>query len=90
MSSEDIESLGWKEWGAARNGGTLIYGWKDGLTVLHYNGDNFIYKKDNLKMLDIIEIKRIVKKDLTFDLLYRGSCYTREELATLMESLKIK
>ncbi len=95
MTKEDIESLGWKCVAIARNGGTLEFAWSDQSTLLEYNGDNFIFKKNNPEKLNFIYIKKLnlkkllKEKKLEFKDLYQGDVSDILVLKNIMLDLNL-
>ena len=98
ITKEEIENLdGWKLWGAAANGGTLLFA-KDKKYTLRFNGNNFIYKEDNDLRLTEIQIELVVlvydetkksKVNLTTLELYRGHPKNIDELKNILRLLQI-
>ena len=101
ITSQEIESIGWKHFATSTNGGSKVFG-KDDRYIMKSNVDNFIYKKDNNEKLNEIIIQEVeIKKDVDFsrDLgpnpifneidLYVGEPVDLEELKEIIKKLGI-
>lgn len=88
VTKQDIETTGFKLAGAASNGGTLLFAYKDRF-VIEYHGENFIYKKDYPEKFDKIQIKEIQLPSLKFKTLYDGKCDSEQDLKDIIKKLSI-
>lgn len=93
ITTEDIESIGWKHRATTANGGSKMFV-KDlepsvmSPFVIQNNSDNFIYKQNNDKRLNEIEIQEIV--NLRFVTRYKGEPKNLEELKNELKKLGLK
>lgn len=85
-----IANLGWKHVGSSANGGTKTYQLGKELYIIEFNGDNFIYKKDNDPRLTEIEIKTIDRATHKFVTLYKGHPIDIDELKMILAGLNIQ
>ncbi len=89
LTVEDITNLGWKHIATQANGGTMMFGWKDGITTLEYNGVNGLYKHEKSEKLREVSIRKIVPKTLTFTTMWTGECKDINKLKQICQKLNI-
>lgn len=90
LTEENITSLGYKHVGSYSNGGTKTYQLnKKSYHVIDYNGDNFVYKKENSSKLSLIKIMSF-DRATGFTLRYAGHPATVEHLIEVLKSLNLQ
>lgn len=89
LTEQDILNLGYKHVGSSANGGTKAYQLhKQSMHMIEYNGDNFVYKKENSSKLSLIKIKSI-ERNVGFVLKYAGHPPTVEYLIEVLKTLNL-
>jgi len=86
ITKQEIESLGWKHYATASNGGSMQFQ-KNKIYSLQYNGENLIFKRKNDAQLKEIAISKVENKE--FVPLYKGKPKNIEELKKVLSKLKI-